>query len=104
MKATKIYSQASGILYVVISVIGFLGYFNPIHNTLHVIFAIWGLFAGFVQGHRIYAVGTGSILLIVSVIGIFNPNFLWLDLDQPAVLISHFIQGILALWIGIKNY
>ena len=88
----------SGILFVAVSLLGFiatgsmqsmmsmggsstmlLGLFpvNVLHNAVHLAFGLWGIWAGRNAARAImYAFGSGAAYLVLSIVGLFTPSLL----------------------------
>lgn len=90
-------ATVSGVLFILVSVVGFvagavghpmmmsmstdmlLGFFpvNALHNLVHLLFGIWGVWAGRSAVRSIgYALGSGAAYLILAVAGMFTPVLL----------------------------
>jgi|SRR5690348_1331028 len=89
-------ATVSGILFLVVSAVGFaigaaghpmmnmstgmlLGLFpvNVLHNAVHMLFGIWGIWAGRKAGRAVaYALGSGAAYLVLAVCGMITPVLL----------------------------
>lgn len=86
----------SGALFVLVGLVGFiagaaghpmmnmstdmlLGLFpvNSLHNAVHMLFGVWGLWAGRNAGRSVaYALGSGAAYLVLAICGVFTPVLL----------------------------
>ncbi len=91
-------ATVSGIIFVAVSVLGFLatgsmnammsmggsstmllGVFpvNVLHNAVHLAFGVWGIWAGRSAGRAIaYAFGSGAAYLVLAICGLLTPSLL----------------------------
>jgi hypothetical protein len=89
-------ATVSGILFLVVSAAGFafsaqghpmmnmstgmlFGLFpvNTLHNAVHMLFGIWGIWAGRNAGRAVtYALGSGAAYLLLAICGMFTPVLL----------------------------
>ena len=100
MNLAKLYAQVFGIVLTIVGIISFLpaiqspapGYVpagsylvlglfavNPLHNVIHLLTGLIGLYAGFAAGGRYarwYALVFGVVYAIVTVVGIIQVNTL----------------------------
>jgi hypothetical protein len=88
-------ATVSGILFLIVAALGFaadashpmmnmpqgmlLGIFpvNSLHNVVHMLFGVWGVWAGRGAGRAVaYALGSGAVYLVLAVCGMFTPVLL----------------------------
>jgi hypothetical protein len=89
-------ATVSGILFLVVSAVGFgagapghpmmnmstgmmLGLFpvNTLHNGVHMLFGLWGIWAGRKVARSVtYALGSGGAYLVLAICGMFTPDLL----------------------------
>lgn len=89
-------ATVSGIVFLVVAALGFaadaaghpmmsmstgmlLGLFpvNSLHNVVHMLFGLWGVWAGRSAGRSVaYALGSGAAYLVLAICGMFTPVLL----------------------------
>lgn len=96
MSSIQRVATISGIIFILVSLVGFaagaaghpmmnmstgmlLGLFpvNALHNGVHLLFGIWGLWAGRSAARAVaYALGSGAAYLVLAICGMFTPMLL----------------------------
>jgi hypothetical protein len=96
MSSIQRVATVSGIIFLAVSAVGFaagaaghsmmnmstdmlLGLFpvNVLHNAVHALFGVWGIWAGRNAGRSVaYALGSGAAYLVLAICGMFTPVLL----------------------------
>lgn len=97
MSSIQRVATISGVIFILVGLLGFtpagmglmqmsggnagmlLGMFpvNALHNAVHMLFGVWGLWAGRSASRSVtYALGSGAAYLVLAVLGIFTDTLL----------------------------
>lgn len=96
MSSIQRVATLSGIVFLAVSAVGFaagagghpmlgmstgmlLGLFpvNVLHNAVHMLFGIWGIWAGWSARRSVaYALGSGAVYLVLAICGMLTPQLL----------------------------
>jgi uncharacterized protein DUF4383 len=96
MSSIQRVATVSGIIFLVVSAVGFaagagghpmlgmstgmlLGLFpvNVLHNVVHMLFGVWGIWAGWSARRSVtYALGSGAAYLVLAICGMLTPSLL----------------------------
>lgn len=50
---------------------------NALHNVVHIVFGLWGIWAGRSTGRAVaYALGSGAVYLLLAIVGVLTPTLL----------------------------
>ena len=125
MNLAKLYAQVFGVVLTIVGIISFLPFLqfpapagypagtylvlglfaaNPLHNIIHILTGLLGLFAGFAAGGRYaryYALVFGIVYALVTIVGIVQVNTV-LGLI-PINVLDDVLHGLLAL-AGLAAY
>ncbi len=110
----KAYAVVVGTVLIVVGVIGFLKsdlfmlHFNPVHNSIHLVSGIIGLWAGMsksANAPRIYAQVFGAIYTLVALVGFAHvPASINAMLNlNPGYNAIHLVIGLLGLLAGFTG-
>ena len=50
---------------------------NALHNIVHIVFGVWGIWAGRAAGRAVaYALGSGAVYMLLAILGMLTPTLL----------------------------
>jgi hypothetical protein len=120
-------ATVSGVVFLVVAALGFaadaaghpimsmstgmlLGLFpvNSLHNVVHMLFGVWGVWAGRSAGRSVaYALGSGAVYLVLAVCGMITPVLLGIVPIGGYDVILHLVlavvlagSGFWAMWFA----
>jgi hypothetical protein len=118
MVTPRLFAGAFGLVYLVVTVLGFLvtGFsqattqlvvfdLNFVHNLVHLVIGAFGVLA-YVGGagiSRLYSQVLGIVLAVVAFAGLLPQPLLGVVPVGGADIVLHALTAIIALWVGFKS-
>ena len=74
---------------------------NALHNIVHIVFGVWGIWAGRAAGRAVaYALGSGAVYMLLAILGMLTPTLLGIVPIGGYDVVLHLVLAVVLAGFG----